>query len=129
MISGIDSLAGAFSPYSMYGGMYGMGMMGYGMGPQTLEQYRNMRTMTSDLQANQVSFMGRINPIFGLNQNNSRSEFLKSLGASRAEMSSVFSPYSSKNIGQTREMMSSMAQLQAQMMINPFSMMNGGIMC
>lgn len=129
MVYGIDSLAGIASPYSAYGNMYGMGMMGYGMGPQTLEQYRNMRTLTGDLQANQVSFMGRINPIFGINQNGKRSEFLKALGASRAEMSNVFSPYSSRNIGQTKEMMSSMAQLQAQMALSPFSIMNGGIMC
>ena len=128
MISPISAIGyGANDPYSMYG-MYGMGMMGM-MGPQNLQQYKNMQNVTTDLRSNQVSWMSQINPIFGGFNNGQRTGFLKSMGNLQADATSVFSPYSNQNICNTKQMMNGMAQMQMQMMVNPFAMYGGGIMC
>lgn len=111
-----------YSPYSMYGayGMYGMGMV-----PQNLEQYRNMQKVTTDLYANQASFAGKINPLFGSFNNSERTDFLKSYNNYSVDAVKMFSPYSNENVGQTRDSLGAMSQLQMQMAVNPFAMYGG----
>jgi len=127
MISPISAIGyDASNPYSMYG-MYGMGM--YAMGPQNLQQYKNMQSVTNDVRTSQLSFAGKINPFLSGYNNGERTGFLKSLSGAQADATSVFSPYSNQNISQTKGFMNNMLAMQQNMMMNPFSMYGGGIMC
>lgn len=118
-----------YNPYSMYGmsGMgYGMGMCGMGMVPQNLEQYRNMRKVTSDIYTDQISFAGKINPFLGGFSNSERTNTIKAVSNYSADMRNIFSPYSKENLGATKDYMSNISQLQMQMMASPFSIYGGG---
>lgn len=114
-----------YSPYSMYGMGYGMGMYGMMMPPQNLEQYRNMQKVTTDLFANQASFAGKVNPLFSGFNNSERTNFSKSLNDYSVNSAKMFSPYSNENIDQTKDSMNAISQLQMQMMVNPFAMYGG----
>ncbi len=109
-----------YNPYSY--GMYGMGMC-----PQTLEQYRNMRKMTTDLYANQISFAGKINPLFSGFNNSERTNVLKSFNNTSVNLRNAFNPYSKENIGQTKSFMGSIAEMQMASMMNPFSIYGGAL--
>lgn len=115
------------SPVMSYG-MCDPYMMGMGMYPQNLQQYKNMQGLSNDLRVSQVNFMGKVNPFFSVSKDD-RLSFLKGFGNRQAEMSSIFSPYSDQNIGRTRQMMTSMNDCQMSMMMaNPFALGCGPVM-
>jgi hypothetical protein len=110
-----------YNPYMMgMGGMYNPYMM-MGMGPQNLEQYRNMQKLSTEMMTKQINFMGQINPFFNTSQNQ-RLGFQKDIMNYQSDLSSIYSPYSKENIGATKGLMNATMDYQQSMMMNPMMM-------
>jgi len=133
MVSAISPMMNMYNPYMMGMGVaYNPYMMGMGMYPQTLEQYKNMQTVSSEMTGNQISFMGKINPFFSTSRNE-RMGFQRSMSDYQADLVDIYSPYSKGNIQNTKELMNMSMDYQQSMMqnsifANPMMMMMNPMM-
>ena len=91
------------------------------MQPQTLEQYRNRQMFASDLQMNQINFMGNINPLLSTSRD-LRMDMTKSLFSRQADFSEAYSPFSSGNMFAKNKMTNILGNNQGNMISNPFAM-------
>jgi len=107
---------------SCYGmsGMYNPYMMGC-MYPQNLEQLTNQRKASTDIGMQQVSFLGKSNPLFSVDKKD-KFGAIKDLYNYQADMMDVYNPYSSQNINATKGMMELTSNYQMNAMTNPFAL-------
>jgi hypothetical protein len=116
---------GFYSPYSPVGAISALSVNPYmaAIPPVTLEQYRNRQDFTTSLMANQVDFMGKINPLFSTSRD-TRLGMTKSLFARQADFSSNFSPYSVGNLAYSNRNLGNYAMNRgAYALGNSFSML------
>lgn len=127
MISAINPVMNnMYNPYSMgMSGMYGMYNPYMMMGPQNMQQYKNMQKLSAEMTTKQVNFMGKVNPFFGTKDK--IFDFQKQMVNYQSNLSNIYSPYANQNIASTKQMMNTSLDYQQQMLtnsmyMNPFSL-------